>query len=65
MNTTLLNRLVVDPGSRAASRRGHTTCAAISPAVRLFFNPICLVAQNVQPIAQPDCEETHTVTRSG
>ena len=65
MNTTFPSRCGVVGGRRAASRRAHTTCAAISPAVRLFCRPICPVAQNVQPIAQPDCEETQTVTRSG
>ena len=27
--------------------------------------PAWPVAQNVQPIAQPACDETHTVARSG
>lgn len=39
------------------------TCSRISPALRFPLNPICPVAQNVQPIAQPTCDETHTVTR--
>ena len=65
MNTTFVRRCGVVSGSFEASRRAHTACAAISPAVRLFCSPIWPVAQKVHPIAQPACDETHTVTRSG
>ena len=64
MNTTFVSRCGVDPGSFAASRRAHTTCAAISPDVRLLSSPIWPVAQKPQSIAHPTWLETHTVTRS-
>ena len=64
MKTTLVSRCGVLSGSLMASRRAHTACALISPAVRLFCRPIWPVAQNVQPIAQPACDEMHTVTLS-
>jgi len=57
MNTTLVSRCGVVSGSFAASLRAHTACAAISPAVRLFYRPICPVAQKVHPIAHPACDE--------
>ena len=36
-----------------------TTCATISPAVKLRFSPPSVDAQNVQPIRQPTCVVTH------
>ena len=65
MKTTLPSRCGVVAGSLRVSRRAHTACAAISPAVRLLRRPIWPVAQNVHPIAQPACDDTQTVTRSG
>ena len=64
MNTTFDRRRGVDAGRAPAARRAQRTCAAISPAVRLFRSPICPVAQNPQPIAQPDWVDTQAVTRS-
>ena len=64
MKTAFDRRRGVESGSAAASRRAHTACAAISPAVRLLRSPIWPVAQNPHPIAHPVCVETHTVTRS-
>ena len=63
MNTTFVSRLGVVSGMFAASRLAHRTWAAISPAVRLPNRPICPVAQNPHPMAQPACELTQTVTR--
>ena len=42
----------------------RTTCSTISPASRWRSKPAWPVAQNVQPIAQPACDDTHTVARS-
>ena len=39
------------------------TCSAICPAVRFSRKPISPVAQNEHPIAQPTCDDTHTVSR--
>ena len=64
MKTTFVIRRGVEGGRRDAARRAHTTCAAISPADRLFMRPICPVAQNEQFMAHPDCEDTHAVARS-
>ena len=44
-------------------RRACTTCSTICAAVRFFRSPIFAVKQNWQFIAQPSCEETHTVVR--
>jgi hypothetical protein len=65
MNTTFVSRCRVVAGRRSASRRAHTAWPEISPAVRLCYRPIWPVAQKVRPVAQPACEEMHTVTRSG
>src|SRR6266700_568984 len=45
------------------SRAKCNTWATISPVLKCRSKPICPVAQNVQPKAQPACEETHTVAR--
>ena len=47
------------------SRAAHITCSMIWPLVRSWRNPSLPVAQKVQAIGQPDCEDTHTVARSG
>ena len=57
MNTTCDTRTGVSCCAR-------TTCSTISPASRWRSKPAWPVAQNVQPIAQPACDETHTVARS-
>ena len=44
--------------------RATRTWLRISPAVMLRMNPIVPVLQNVQPIAQPICEETHWAIRT-
>jgi hypothetical protein len=64
MKTTFVRRRGVDAGNRPVSRKAHITWAVISPAVRLFFSPVCPVAQKPQPIAYPAWLEAQTVTRS-
>ena len=52
---------------RHALRRrvlARTTCSTISPAERCRSKPAWPVAQNVQPIAHPACDETQTVARA-
>ena len=48
----------------AAARAANMTCSMTSPALRCLVKPACPVAQNVQPMAHPAWDETHTVTRS-
>ena len=50
--------------SPRASRAAHSSCSKISPRVRSRPRPMAPVAQNVQPSAQPDCDDTQTVRRS-
>src|SRR6058998_3434736 len=50
-------------GAERSSRAKKSTCATISPALKCRSKPICPVAQNVQPKAQPACVETQTVAR--
>ncbi len=57
MNTTLETRDRLACWARA-------TCSTISPAVRWRSKPAWPVAQNVHPMAQPACDDTHTVARS-
>ncbi len=56
MNTTLDTRC-------GQSCWARTTCSTISPVSRCRSRPAWPVAQNVQPIAQPACDDTHTVAR--
>ncbi|KJR41349.1 hypothetical protein MCHI_002753 [Candidatus Magnetoovum chiemensis] len=49
---------------RSTSRRTEMTCSNISKGVRFLLNPIEPVRQNLHPIAQPACEEIHSVRRS-
>ncbi len=58
MKTTLERR------RGAAARTATITCSRTSPTSSWRVNPAWPVAQNVQPMAQPACDETHTVTRS-
>lgn len=44
--------------------RATRTWLRISPAVMLRIKPIVPVLQNVQPIAQPICEDTHWAIRT-
>ena len=53
MNTVL----VIRPSARDIS----SACNIISPHERLRANPMEAVAQNVQPMAQPTCEERQTM----
>ena len=48
----------------ASQRAAASTCATISPAVRLRASPAWPVAQKTQPIAQPACVLMQTVLRS-
>ena len=61
MNTMFDSRL---PAS-ADRRRASTTCSTISPVVRWRSNPAWPVAQKLHAMAQPACDDTHTVVRSG
>ena len=45
------------------SSSGSSTCARISPAVKLRINPSCAVMQNWQSTAHPACVETQIVCR--
>src|SRR6267378_3033905 len=45
------------------SSSGKSTCARISPAVRLRISPSCAVRQKWQSTAQPACVETQIVCR--
>ena len=49
--------------SARSSRRLCSSCSTISPAERSPTMPIVPVAQKEHPIAQPTCDETHTVVR--
>ena len=55
---------VASPVAAMRARRA-ATCSTISPASRWRSKPAWPVAQNVQPIAQPACDDTQTVARSG
>ena len=41
----------------------RAACSKISVSVKSRVKPIWPVAQNVQPIAQPTCDEMHAVRR--
>ena len=45
------------------SSSGSSTCATISPAVKLRINPSCAVKQNWQSTAHPACVEIQIVCR--
>jgi hypothetical protein len=51
-------------GRRPASFVARYTCSTISPAVRLRPYPSVAVAQKPQSMAQPTCDDTHSVSRS-
>ena len=55
--------VVAAPASRARDSRA-TPGPTISAVVRLRLKPCCAVEQNEQSIAQPTCEEMHSVPRS-
>ena len=48
---------------RPCARPSTTTCATISPAVKLRSSPISAVKQNLQSTGQPTCVEMHRVSR--
>jgi len=59
MKTTLLSR---SPRARSSEEK-RAACSKISASLRSRRKPICPVAQKVQPIAQPTCDEMHAVRR--
>eukprot|EP00967_Tisochrysis_lutea_P028644 scaffold33410_cov26-Tisochrysis_lutea.AAC.2 len=59
MNTTFDKRSSFSRSSDAK----RAACSKISASLRCLRKPICPVAQNVHPIAQPTCDEMHAVRR--
>ena len=62
LRTRLRNQF--PPSLEVANDVANITCSSTSPTLSWPLKPACPVAQNVHPIAQPACDETHTVTRS-
>ena len=63
ISTTLL-MMRLSPALKPSSRCASSTCPTISAVVRLLLKPCCAVEQKLQSIAQPTCEEMHSVERS-
>jgi len=52
-----------EASSKAKASRAKNTCSRISAPLSWACRPMVPVAQKEQALAQPTCEETHTVCR--